>query len=312
MPNKLLYVNFRFVISKLLIVCGLCIGICGLEILLLFVGDVHFAHAAEEHFPFLAEVSSPSVNIRAGQHLNFEKLGRLTKGQQVIVVGKEYSWYKIKLPGDAQSYISQDFVQLINPDTGLVKSDRVNIRAGAGASFTVLGQLKKGTTVKILEKLNRWYRIEAVEGTRGWISQQYLSFKSNQIPSRVPLIHDTQDTAQKQIPSPSGQSPSPIPVPTAEIKEIKSTEAVSVQKAPGPVSVIGRVENINEGGFSDDIRHKLIVDDHMIYYLKGYKNVIDEFVSYQVQVEGNIQQEKYLRHPSPYPVIVVFKINLVL
>ena len=254
---------------------------------------------AEERFPFLAEVSAPSVNIRAGEHLNFEKLGRLTKGQQVVVVGKNYSWYKIKLPANAKSYVSQEFVLQVDAQTGVIKSERVNIRAGAGANFTVLGQLKKGTTVKILEKLDGWYRIEAVEGTWGWISQQYLTFKSNQLPPTVPLM-GTEETVTKKIP------------PAAEIQEIKSSTVVSAQKAPGPISVIGRVENLNEGIFSDDIRHKLITDDHTIYYLQGYKNVLDEFSSYQVQIEGNIPKEKDPQHPSPYPVIVVSKINLIL
>ena len=268
-------------------------------LVLFFCFSLRFVFA-EERFPFLAEVSVPSVNIRAGEHLNFEKLGRLTKGQQVIVVGKDYSWYKIKLPVDAKSYVSQDFVLLVNSQTGVVKSERVNIRAGAGANFTVLGQLKKGTTVKILEKLDGWYRIEAIEGTWGWISQQYLTFKSNQIPSTVPLIGNTEETVTKKIP------------PVAEIQEIKSSTVVSAQKAPGTISVIGRVENLNEGIFSDDIRHKLITDDHTIYYLQGYKNVLDEFSSYQVQIEGNIPKEKGPQHLSPYPVIVVSKINLIL
>ena len=278
-------------------------------LVLFFCFSSHFVFA-EERFPFLAEVSAPSVNIRAGEHLNFEKLGRLTKGQQVIVVGRNYSWYKIKLPSDAKSYVSQDFVMPVNAQTGVIKSERVNIRAGAGANFTVLGQLKKGTTVTILEKLDGWYRIEAVEGTWGWISQQYLTFKSNQLPPTIPLIGNTEEAVSKKNPPPLAQTfPSP---PAAKIQGIKSSEVVSSPKAPGPISVIGRVENLNEGILSDDIRHKLITDDHTIYYLQGYKNVLDEFSSYHVQIEGNIPKEKGPQHPSPYPVIVVSKINLIL
>ena len=257
---------------------------------------------AEDHFPFLAEVSAPNVNIRAGQDFNFEKLGRLTKGSAVIVVGKSYSWYKIKLPSGAQSYVSQDFVEVgdLSSGEGLIKADRVNIRAGAGQNFTAMGQLKKGSPVKILEKISGWYRIEPIEGTYGWISQQYLTFKSNQVPSVTPASIE-----------PVAKSSSSIALASqTEMKIIKSLEPASTRKNTGPLSVTGRLENLDEGGFAKDIRHKLILDDHTTFYLKGYKNVIDSFSSYRVQVEGQLQDDP--RHPSPYPVIVVSRINLVL
>jgi len=181
---------------------------------------------AEEKFPFLAEVSAPSVNIRAGQHSNFEKLCRLNKGVQVIVVARSYSWYKIKLPLDAKSFISQNYIQLTNDKTGVVSANRVNVRAGPDPNTTALGQLKKGASVKILEKLPGWYRIEPIEGTYGWVSAQYLTFKSSSIPAPsnppAPTPPSLPPAALPAVPSPPV---APIP---SEVKETVVSEKVPI------------------------------------------------------------------------------------
>ena len=51
---------------------------------------------ADEHFPFLAQVSKESVNIRAGANTNFEKLDKLNLGAEIVVLGKTFTWYKVQ------------------------------------------------------------------------------------------------------------------------------------------------------------------------------------------------------------------------
>src|SRR3989338_1380173 len=65
--------------------------------------------AAQESFPFLAEAINERVNVRAGQSQNFEKLCQLEKGEEVIVVGKDFSWYKIQLPSRTHVYVSDKY-----------------------------------------------------------------------------------------------------------------------------------------------------------------------------------------------------------
>ena len=259
---------------------------------------------ADEKFPFLAEVSAPSVNIRAGQHLNFEKICRLNKGTEVMVVGRSYSWYKIKLPAEAKSFISQNYIQPINAQTGSVTANRVNVRAGPDPNTTALGQVKKGTTVKILEKLPGWYRIEPVDETYGWVSDQYLKFKSNTIPAV--LAHQI-----AAAPTPPAALPSvPPAAPVAEIKENVVTQKVQIPSAANPIFVSGKIAVLQDPKVSGEIHHKLTIGNQTAYYLEGGKKVMDEFLSYQVMVEGRLKEDP--QHFYLYPVIVVSRINLVL
>jgi len=105
-------------------------------------GDVAFAQ--QEFFPFLAEVTGDRVNVRSGQSANFERLCQIDKGEEIVVEGKEFSWYKVRLPSSAKSFVSKKYVQFLGQNAGGVIADRVNIRAGAdpsggpgGSAFTV-------------------------------------------------------------------------------------------------------------------------------------------------------------------------------
>jgi len=52
--------------------------------------------ALDHPLPFLAESTGDNVNVRAGQSANFERLCQLSEGEEVVVLDKEYSWYKIQ------------------------------------------------------------------------------------------------------------------------------------------------------------------------------------------------------------------------
>lgn len=263
---------------------------------------------ADEKFPFMAEVSSSGVNIRAGQHLNFEKLCRLNKGDQVIVVARSYSWYKIKLPLGSKSFISQNYVQLTDDKTGTVSANRVNVRAGPDPNTTALGQLKKGAGVKILEKLPGWYRIEPVDETYGWVSDQYLTFKSNSIPA---VINPPAQTPPNPPPVALPVAPSPPVAPiSSEAKETITSEKVLIPATSNAVFVSGRIAVLEDPKAAGDIHYKLIIDNQTAYYLEAGKKNMDEFVPYQVMVEGAMKED--LLHLYLYPVIVISRIHLVL
>src|SRR5476649_607257 len=67
---------------------------------------------ADEHFPFLAEVSKESVNVRAGPNTNFEKIDKLTKGTQVVVLGRSYEWLKVQPLASTNVFIRCDYLKI--------------------------------------------------------------------------------------------------------------------------------------------------------------------------------------------------------
>ncbi len=250
---------------------------------------------AEQQPPFVAEIISDQINLRAGQSTNFENLGRLQKGDQVVVVDKSYSWYKIKLPVSAKSYVSASFVQMVRDDVGEISGNRVNVRAQPKTDGTSLGQLSKGTLVRVIGNLDSgWFRIEPPDESYGWILAEYVTFRSQDVPSpRVVQLPTRNIYAKKRL---------------AQAKA--AVEAVTTFQAHQSSTVVaqGLLENLGQEAPSQDVRHKIQVDDKTVYYLKGYRSIIDGFSHSRVKIDGTVEPNA----GSPYPVILVTKINLVL
>ncbi|MBQ3228093.1 MAG: InlB B-repeat-containing protein [Clostridia bacterium] len=59
------------------------------------------------------------------------------------------------------------------PGKFVVTADSLNVRAGAGTSFSILGALKHGDEVEVLKFNENWGKID-FKGKEGWISASYL------------------------------------------------------------------------------------------------------------------------------------------
>ncbi len=240
-------------------------------------------------FPFVAEVTSDNVNVRAGQSANFEKICRLKKGDEVIVVDKSYSWYKIKLPKTANSFISDKYVKIINMAKGEVTANRVNIRASTNVDASSLGQVLLGTQIHIIEKLPGWYKIEPLEESFGWLAQDFVSFKSKDISSYVATQRGKQEVAVSSLPTPSVQE-----------QKIEKLEVVSVTGYLEP----------SKDSTSPEISYQLIIDGHPAYYIQGLKDFLDKWGYYKVKIEGFVKKDD--QNQTMHPLLTISRIQLVL
>lgn len=57
----------------------------------------------------------------------------------------------------------------------IVTGDRVNMRAGPGTGFEVVGQLVAGQRTEVLGAEGNWLRVRGEDGTEGWMSARYLA-----------------------------------------------------------------------------------------------------------------------------------------
>lgn len=255
----------------------------------------------EEKFPFLARVEKDGVNVRAGQNINFEKIGYLQKEERIVVVDRSYSWYKIQLLRNADSYISTNFVKILGEGIGEVTANRVNIRARKGVNSSVLGQLNKGTLVRVLSESEGWYKIEPANLSYGWVLAEYIAFQSKKIPPARTVYFSIKDTEDKKRLVIQGVKQRTLK------KAVDKAKKIAKEKA-NRVSSMGIIEDLGKNAISEDIRHKLVVDGKTVYFLKGYRRIIDGFLHHKVTIEGKLQSDVKAKHP----VLLVTKINLVL
>jgi len=106
----------------------------------------------------------------------------LDKLDPIKIVGKRYSWYKIALPKRAHLYIKNDYVDVSSKKkTYKVNGENVNLRAGPGTKYSILGQVSKPKKLNVLGEEGGWYKIEPPDATAGWIHSSQVRFSLSDI-----------------------------------------------------------------------------------------------------------------------------------
>lgn len=67
------------------------------------------------------------------------------------------------------------FASVAEADTGWVRGNiRLNLRAGAGTQFKILGAIETGDQMEVLARGESWTRVRTADGKTGWIPAGYL------------------------------------------------------------------------------------------------------------------------------------------
>jgi rubrerythrin len=177
-------------------------------------------------FPYTAEIIGNDVYVRSGPGTNFYHCGKLSAGEKVKVVDKQFSWSRIVPPAGSFSWISMQYVKIdsADPTVGTVTGDNVRVYAGSDYvkplySTTLQGKLSKGEKVKLLgEQMDDYYKIAAPPFAYLWVSTQFTK------PVPEPVV---------VTPAPPAPAPAPV-VPKVEPSVPSDANATTVV-APTPV-----------------------------------------------------------------------------
>ena len=135
------------------------------------LSDAKYSNASE------IRVTTTRVNFRTGAGTNYSSMGVLDSGTKVTYLSASGNWTKVQY-NSKTGYICSDYLKkeestststmYVTPDVGL------NVRKGAGTSYSVITALSKGTAVTVHSTSNGWSKITA-NGVNGYVSSQYLS-----------------------------------------------------------------------------------------------------------------------------------------
>ena len=163
-----------------------------------------------------ATVTATSLNVRSGTGTSYSVITKLSKGTVVDVIeSASNGWKKIKTSGGTTGWVSGEYLTTgsagnssTNNSTSqtsykaTVNTDSLNMRKGAGTSYSVITKLSNGTVVDVLESAsNGWKKIKTSNGTIGWVSGSYLANGVVEQPS-TPSTNKVQaviDLAHKQL-----------------------------------------------------------------------------------------------------------------
>ena len=156
-------------------------------------------------------VTADALNVRSGPSTSYGITTKLYKGDKVEILETSNGWHKIKASNGKIGWVSGDYIKVSSGSTSqtsykaTVTATSLNVRSGAGTSYSVITKLSKGTVVDVLESAsNGWKKIKTSNGTIGWVSGSYLANGVVEQPS-TPSTNKVQaviDLAHKQLGKP--------------------------------------------------------------------------------------------------------------
>ena len=138
---------------------------------------------------------SSVLNVRSGAGTGYSVIGTLKNGAKVNITGESNGFYQIDFNGK-KGYVSKEYVQVSTSSnsgssnsggntqvtvigTGTVTTDVLNVRKGAGTNYGVIGTVKRGDKLQVIEKLsNGWLKIKFGSGT-GYVSASYVTVSNS-------------------------------------------------------------------------------------------------------------------------------------
>jgi uncharacterized protein YgiM (DUF1202 family) len=172
----------------------------------------------------VAVVKDGRVNVRGQPSLVGEVITQLQKGDKVTVLEEMASpkgktnepakWAKIQMPANTPVWLYAPFVDLTNKT---VKVSRLNLRAGPGENYSVVGRLERGTAVNEIRRVEDWMEIETPPGAYGFVAADLLT--------KPELVASTAPAVAPAVTAPS--KPNPLAAPATQ-ELAKSEPAVSV------------------------------------------------------------------------------------
>ena len=172
-------------------------------------------------------VLNERVNVRTRPSIASEVIHQLNTGDKVTILDRinlndpqpnePKDWFRIKIPSSTELWISSEYLDTNNQ----VQASRLNVRAGPGQNFSVVGRIERGTTVQPIRVSAGWTAIQPLDATVAYVASEFLRESS---------------TAQAAEIIEPETSPEPIAEISAEgeIPELIVDE--STQTAPSPVS----------------------------------------------------------------------------
>jgi uncharacterized protein YraI len=191
------------------------------------------------------------TNVRLGPGTDFERVGRLGAGETAVVIGqiKGGEWWLIEFePAEAgQGWVAAEVVDFVGDSSQVpvvagpslageaeaarptveVPTGGINVRAGPGLDFALLGRLEDGETATVVgqSEAGDWWQIEyaaAAEGV-GWITAALVDFKADPATLPVVVVQREGDVFPTQLPTPT--------VP-AVAGTVEALDAVNVRLEP--------------------------------------------------------------------------------
>ncbi len=162
--------------------------------LLLVTVSLTTVQAEEDTYCGIVTTEKTPLSIRASMSQDAKVIATASKGsalafEVVYHVNSEAqtSWYKVILDDGKTGYASKQFVTNhidVEAGCGLVetKDTTLNVREGMGKDTKVIGKVRKGAKLRLLDKEGEegeWLRVQLNNGKMGYVHKDFIHIYPN-------------------------------------------------------------------------------------------------------------------------------------
>ena len=187
-----------------------------------------------------ATVRTDNANLRGQAGLKGEVVGQLKKGETVTVLslinldkpkaGEPAHWAKVALPAGLKVWVNSKFIDATNK---VVAVKKLNLRAGAGENYSVLGVIEKGAEINSLSTRGDWIQIATPTNAFAFVAAGLLKQDAAAVAAAV--IPPAPATTS-MVPEAQPIVTQPVPVPPAVVPSEPAPVTPPPVAAPAPVT----------------------------------------------------------------------------
>ena len=156
--------------------------------MILYFEGFHAEAATSSSVAGIVATSSGNLNVRSAQSTSSSVVASLAKGSYVTLLSKSGNWWYLEYADGKYGYSNADYIRTVSSGIAAsvnITSGTLNVRAGAGTSYAVVGSLSKGKWVVVLSESNGWSKV-LYQGTKvGYVSSQYMKKQSSDTYSAI-------------------------------------------------------------------------------------------------------------------------------
>lgn len=128
----------------------------------------------------IVSTASTGLNIRSSPSASATVVSSAKKNSYLTLISKTGDWWYVEYADGKKGYCHSNYITEISSTTGYVtlSSGYLNVRSGAGTSYSAKDKLHNGETVYILTSSGNWYKILFDGNEIGYVNKSYISTAS--------------------------------------------------------------------------------------------------------------------------------------
>lgn len=192
-----------------------------------------------------ATVKGDNVNVRGLPSLTGEVVTQVKSGETVTVLeqitvkkpkaGEPAKWVKIQMPANTPVWVNAGFLDTNN----LVVPTKLNLRAGPGENYSVLGRVDKGTPLKPIRNVEGWTEVEGVPSAYAYVAADFLNLPGEKAaegaaktePEKATEVAKETPKEEAAKPDKAAESKKEVAMPEETAPALPAMEQVKVEDA---------------------------------------------------------------------------------